>query len=62
MRYKVFCSNGYEGDSFYIEDKSKANLLFNMAVDSKMFEYVSLEEVIDEGFLQREWSADGDNA
>lgn len=58
MRYKVFCSNGHDGDSFYIEDKGKAHLLFNMAVDSKMFAYVSLEEVIDEGFLQREWSAD----
>ena len=58
MKYKVFVSNGYEGDSFYTDNEPQAHLLFNMAVDSKMFAYVELAEVQEECFVKREWSDD----
>lgn len=62
MRYKVFVSNGYEGSTFYCEEKSKANELYNMAVASNFYTYVSLSETIDEDFVKREWAAeDSDN-
>lgn len=61
MRYKLFFSNGYKPDVFYCDDKNEANLLFDMAVDSKMFECVELAEVIEECFAIREWSSE-DNA
>lgn len=61
MRYKVFCSNGYEPDIFYCDDKNKAHLLFNMAVSCGFFKYVELAEVIDECFMVREWSSEDEN-
>ena len=57
MRYKIFCSNGYEPVSYYCDDKRQADLFFNMAVESKTFEYVELAEVAEEYFTKREWSA-----
>lgn len=60
MRYKVLVSNGYDVDSFYTENKSQADLLFNMAVESKMFGYVGLYEAKEESFIKREW-AEGDD-
>lgn len=60
MRYKIFCSTGHEADTFYCDRKDQAHLLFNMAVESKFFEYVELAEVTEECFAVREWSATGD--
>ena len=60
MRYKVFCSNGYDGYSFYCDNNEKAHLLFNMAVASEMFSYVDLAEVTEECFLVKEWANDGE--
>ena len=56
MRYRIMVSNGYENDCFYTEYKSQADLLFNMAVDSKMFSYVELSEAEAEYRLMRDWS------
>ena len=58
MIYKVFVSNGHEGNKFYVENEPQANLLFNMAVASKIFTYVELAEVTEECFLKKEWAAD----
>lgn len=41
MRYKVFVSNGHDTYSFYEVIKETAELLYRMAVESKLFEYVS---------------------
>ena len=60
MRYRVMVSNGYENDCFYTEYKSQADLLFNMAVDSKMFSYVELAEVREECYIKREWAEEDD--
>lgn len=60
MKYKVFVSNGNDSTSFYCDTKESANLLFNMAVNSGMFTYVELADVIDECFLQKEWSANNE--
>lgn len=56
--YKVFVSTGYDHDSFYCEREGQAHLLFNMAVDSKMFSYVELCKVEEECFGMREWSTE----
>jgi hypothetical protein len=61
MRYKVFVSNGYEGSTFYCEEKGSANELFNMAVASNFYAYVSLSETIDKDFIKREWEAEDNN-
>lgn len=44
MRYKVYCSDDGESNNFYCDDRDRANLLFAMAVESRMFDYVALEE------------------
>lgn len=58
MRYRVLVSNGNDSTSFYSDTKEYADLLFNMAVNSGMFTYVELADVIDECFVRKEWSAD----
>ena len=58
MRYKILCSNGYTPDCFYCDAKEQANLLFNMAVASKFFEYVELGMIEEDFTTVREWSAD----
>ena len=60
MRYRVMVSNGYDSDYFYTDDKSQAHLLFNMAVESKMFSYVALDEVQVEYYTKREWADEVD--
>lgn len=56
MKYRVLVSiNGYEADRFYTEDKPQADLLFNMAVESKMFSYVELAEAQEEYIPKRDW-------
>lgn len=62
MRYKVFCSNGHKPNSFYVEDHSDAQLLYNMAIKSGFFEYVELLQVCDETFMLKEWEADDGTA
>ena len=57
MRYKIFCSNGWEPDTFYCDTKGQADLLYNMAVASKFFQYVELAEVVEDYFTRREWSS-----
>lgn len=57
MRYKIFVSDGHDCEAFYCADKSKAELLYRMAVASDLFTYVSLSEVMDEDFVQKEWSS-----
>lgn len=56
MRYKIFCSDEYEYTNFYCDNENDANLLFNIAVASKYFEYVTIEEMTEKGKLVREWS------
>ena len=59
MRYKIFCSNGYDPDIFYCDNKDQANLLFNMAVACKFFKYVEMAEITGEYISRRkEWSAE----
>lgn len=58
MHYKIICSNGYKPDCFYCDTKEQANLLFNMAVASKFFEYVGLGWIEVDYTTVREWSAD----
>lgn len=56
MKYRILVStNGCEVDRFYTEDKSQADLLFNMAVESKMFSYVELAEAKEEYIPKRDW-------
>lgn len=56
MRYRIFCSDEEGHDFFYCKTEDSANVLFNMAVQSKFYNYVELE-VITEGFSTiREWS------
>ena len=56
MRYKVFVSNGNDTYSFYEVIKETAELLYRMAVESKLCEYVSLSKIIDEEVMLDEWS------
>lgn len=56
MVYKVFVSNGIDGESFYCKRQQQADLLYRVCIESGFFSYVSLEEVIEERFLQKEWS------
>ena len=56
MRYKVFVSNGHDTYSFYEVIKETAELLYRMAVESKLFEYVSLSKSIDKEVMLDEWS------
>ena len=55
MRYKVFVSNGHDTYSFYEVIKETAELLYRMAVESELFEFVSLSKVIDEEVILDEW-------
>ena len=57
MRYRIICSTEWGSDYLYSEDKNQAHLIFNMAVASKMFDYVSLEESSEKYSLKREWVA-----
>lgn len=58
MRYRIFCSDEEGNYFFYCKTKESANVLFNMATQSKFFTYVELE-VITEGYSRiREWSED----
>lgn len=56
MRYKVFVSTEFACESYYCEREQQAHLLFNMATESNLFSYVELSKVIDECFLEKEWS------
>ena len=56
MRYKVFVSNGHDTYSFYEVIKETAELLYRMAVESKLFEYVSLSKSVDKEVMLDEWS------
>ena len=56
MRYKVYCADDSETNNFYCDDRDRANLLFAMAVESRMFDYVALEEIREEYVAKREWS------
>ena len=58
MQYRVFVSDEWEYDSFYVENRSQAELLFNMAVSSKMFTYVELAEVKEKLVIKKEWADD----
>ena len=55
MAYKVFVSTGYACETFYCEREMQAHELFNMAVDSKNYTYVSLSEIKTVDSLKREW-------
>lgn len=58
MRYRIFCSDEEESYFFYCNTEDSANVLFNMATQSKFFSYVGLE-VRTEGYSGiREWSED----
>jgi hypothetical protein len=61
MQYKILVSDDYLVDSFYVENKAQAELLFNMAVESKMFTYVQLTEIREESSVKKEW-AEGDDS
>lgn len=62
MRYRIICSTEWGSDYLYSDDKDQAHLIFNMAVASKMFDYVSLEESIDAYSMKKEWVEDDDQA
>ena len=55
--YRIECSTEWESHYLYFEDKDRANLVFCIAVASKMFDYVSLEESSEKYSLKREWVA-----
>ena len=58
-KYKIFVSNEYGvSESFYCDSKWQADLLFNMAKNSGMFDYVGLSEVYEELVLKKEWLSD----
>ncbi len=60
MSYKVFVSTGETIETFRCDWQGQAQLLFDMAVASKMFTYVSLYFIEDRDFLQREWANDAE--
>lgn len=56
MRYRIACSDEEGRYFFYCKTEDSANVLFNMATQSKFFGYVGLD-VRTEGFSAiREWS------
>ena len=55
MRYKIFVSDGHDTYSFYEDVKDTAELLYIMAVESGLFEYVSLSKCIDDEVFEKEW-------
>ena len=55
MRYRVYCSNGHNPNYFYFDSKDQAKLVYNMAVRSELFMYVSFDEVYEESFAIKEW-------
>ena len=59
MNYRVFVSDEWENNSFYVENRQQAELLFNMAVNSKMFSYVELAEIKENLITKREWVDEG---
>ena len=62
MRYRIRFSTEWDSDYICSEDKNQAQLIFNMAVDSKMFSYVSLEEAVEHYVMIKEWTEDNDPA
>ena len=58
MSFKILCSNGDKPYYFYCDTKEQANLLFNMAVESKFFEYVELGWIEVDYTTVKEWSVD----
>ena len=60
MPYKVFVSTEETIETFRCDRQNQAQLLFDMAVASKMFNYVSLYHIEDRDFLQREWANDAE--
>jgi hypothetical protein len=58
VRYRIACTDEEGSYFFYCNTEESANVLFNMATQSKFFTYVELE-VITEGYSRiREWSED----
>lgn len=62
MRYRIICSSEAGTDYLFSEDKRQAELIFDMAVESKLFCYVSLEEANDSYSMKKEWVEDDDQA
>jgi hypothetical protein len=58
MRYSIFVSTEYGAhETFYCDTKDQANLLYNMAVECKFFDYVCLSKVYDESIMERDWAS-----
>lgn len=55
MRYSVRLSDGCDVDVLYFDCKEHAKLVFDLAVESNGWEYVSLSEIIEEERTIEEW-------
>ena len=57
MRYKVYVSTEYgDHDTFYFDSKAQARTVFNMAMECKLFDYVSMSELVESERLVDDWS------
>ena len=59
MRYRIACADEEGNYFFYCNTEENANVLFNMAVQSKFFNYVELFWITQGYSAIRGWS-DGD--
>lgn len=55
MSYKVFVSTDYDKEEFCVDSKEQANLLYRMAINSRMFSYVSQHVINEQPCFMREW-------
>ena len=53
MPYKVIVSTNTNNETFYCDNKDQAQLLFTMAVESRMFTHVTLNK--DKNETEKEW-------
>ena len=54
--YLVYVFDGLEPHTYVLSDKGQADLLFEMAVRSNMFEVICLRVVNSDGKIKKEWA------
>jgi hypothetical protein len=55
MRYRVYCSDGNKAHYFYFDSKRDAKLVYDMAIESGFFTYVSFDEAYEEISTIEDW-------
>lgn len=58
--YQVMLSNGYESDTFNVDSLEKAEMLYNMAVDSRRFCYVCIYKNKSFAYVVKDWGEEFD--